>query len=113
MKENDQDACKGKTAAKAATARSYNPARPRLRVLVAFLYRQTILIPVGVPPGALSHRAVNSLVERYETRAKFRRLSDDPRRSCGCYRLYCLDAHECILSREKHLNARFAESECI
>lgn len=60
----------------------------RLLVLAAFLYRQTILIPVGTTWCLKPHKAVNSLVERYETWARFRRLSDDPRKSCEYYRLY-------------------------
>jgi len=85
----------------------------RLLVLAAFLYRQTILIPVGTtwclkpqsrqqPRWTLRDMSQISSIKWWSAE-ELRILSI----------ILYVDAYKCVLSPEKHFNARFAETECI
>lgn len=65
---------------------AHKPARPRLRVLAAFLYRQTILIPVGTTwcPEPPNRQQPRWAFKRDMIQISSMRLSDDPRRNRGC-----------------------------
>lgn len=76
---------KGKRLQKQQQHHAHKPARPRLRVLAAFLYHQTILIPVGTtwcpePPSRQQPR----WTLRDTIQILSMRLSDDAEESRGC-----------------------------